>query len=53
MRMPQLGVSLHDVVTPIDGNNIASCDTIPRGCGAASNGLSLQRLEVAYDIAES
>lgn len=55
LRMPQLrSVSLHDVVTPIDGEQYRIVQIqYPEDVEPPVMDLSLQRLEVAYDIAES
>ena len=55
LRTPQLrSVSLHDVVTPIDGEQYRIVQIqYPEDMEPPVMDLSLQRLEVAYDIAES
>lgn len=55
LRMPQLrNVSLHDVVTPVDGEQYRIVQIqYPEDVEPPVMDLSLQRLEVAYDIAEN
>ena len=55
LRMPQLrNVSLHDVVIPTDGQQYKIVQIqYPEDVEPPVMDLSLQRLEVAYDIAES
>lgn len=52
LRMPQLrNVSLHDVVIPVDGEQYRIMQIqYPEDVEPAVMDLSLQRLEVAYDI---
>jgi len=55
LRMPQLrNVSLHDVVIPVDGEQYRIVQIqYPEDVDPPVMDLSLQRLEVAYDIAGS
>lgn len=55
LRMPQLkNVSLHDVVIPTDGQQYRIVQVqYPEDVYPLVMDLSLQRLEVAYDVTES